>query len=367
MEPIRVLLVSTTMDRAGAETLIMNIYKSIDRTRVQFDFILHCNYKSHYEDEIVAMGGRVFKLPPYRIINEYSFRKAYREFFKAHPEYKIIHAHIYNTASIFLDEANKCGLHTIAHSHNTSNGKGPKAWFRNYLHRNLYKIAEYRFACSEQAGKWLYKNKADFTVVRNGIDTEKFSFSEEKREIGRKALGISPEKTIVGHVGRFEVAKNHDRLIDIFSNYHKSNPDSVLVLVGSGSLENEIKTKVATLGLQDCVIFTGVRQDIDNLLCAMDVFLFPSLYEGLPVTLVEAQCTGIPCVVSDIITDEVDIAGLMKKVSLSDDNNSWTHAIEDAQKIERKDCSDIIRKAGYEIKDIANWLQNFYIETEKLC
>lgn len=362
MEPKRVLLVSTTMDRAGAETLIMNIYRSIDRTRVQFDFILHCNYKSDYEDEIVAMGGRVFKLPPYRIINEHSFRKAYREFFKAHPEYKVIHAHIYNTASIFLDEANKCGLHTIAHSHSTSNGTGPKAWFRNYLHRNLYKIAEYRFACSEQAGKWLYRNKADFTVVRNGIDTSRFSFDIERRKKERANLGIADGTTVLGHVGRFVSVKNHDRLINIFSNYHKRNPNSVLVLVGTGELEEQIRAKVSDLGLQNSVVFTGSRNDVESLLCAMDVFMFPSIYEGFPVTLVEAQCNGLPCVVSDVITDEVDIAGLMKKVSLAADDNNWSDAIENAQKKDRKDCSETIRKAGYEIKDIANWLQNFYIE-----
>lgn len=364
MEPIRILIDSTTMDRGGAETLIMNIYRCIDRLRVQFDFILHCDYKSAYEEEISSLGGRIFKLPKYRLYNGISFRKALRYFFRTHPEYRIIHCHAMNSAPVVLDEANRCGLHTIAHSHATTNGHGPQAWIRDFSRRNLYRIAEYRFACSEEAGKWLYREKASFSIVANGIDTEKYAFNPEERNQQRKSLNIKPETSVIGTVGRLSGEKNHLFLLDIFSVFHTKHPDSILLIVGDGPLFSQLQKKAINLGVEDSVIFTGSRPDVEKKLCAMDVFVLPSLYEAFPVTLVEAQCSGLPCVVSDFITKEVDITNLIKRVSLSGDSHHWTEIIEQNTDYKRKDNSVMIREKGFDIRTTAKRLQDFYLELQ---
>lgn len=361
MEPVRVLINNTTMDRGGAETLIMNIYRKIDRTKIQFDFLLHCNYKSAYEDEITKLGGIIYKLPKYRLFNEISFRKALKRFFCSHPQYHIIHCHLMNSASIILDEAKKCGLHTIAHSHATTNGSGPQAWIRDFLHRNLYKIAEYRFACSKDAGNWLFRGRAPFTVIRNGIDTSKFSYNLDSRMMIRKDLNIGSNSVVLGNVGRLSKEKNQSFLLNFFSSFHKKHPDSVLIIVGTGSLLSQLQKKTEKLNLEKSVIFTGSRPDVEKLLCAMDVFVFPSLFEGLPVTLVEAQCSGLPCVTSDIITPEVEATDLLTRISLSDSTDTWIKQVENALSIKRENRSKDVEKAGYDIETTARELQDFYL------
>ena len=361
MEPVRVLINNTTMDRGGAETLIMNVYREIDRTKVQFDFLLHCDYKSAYENEITSLGGLIYKLPKYRLFNEVPFRNALKKFFCSHPQYHIIHCHLMNSASIVLDEANKCGLHTIAHSHATTNGSGPQAWIRDFLHRNLYRIAEYRFACSTDAGNWLFRGKAPFTIIRNGVDTSKFIYNPELGMMTRKDLSIEPKTIVLGNVGRLSKEKNHSFLLDIFSVFHEKHPDSVLVIVGTGPLLSRLQTKAKRLNLLENIIFTGSRPDVEKMLCTMDVFVFPSLFEGLPVTLIEAQCSGLPCVISDIITTEIDATELLTRISLSDGVETWVKHIEEALSIKRESHSEDIKNYGYDIKTTARELQDFYL------
>ena len=335
--PVRVLIVSTTMDRGGAETLIMNIFRALDRTKVMFDFILHCDHRSSYEDEIESLGGRIFRLPLFRVYNERSYRRAFRDFFKSHPEYRIIHSHINNSASIFLDEANKCGLHTIVHSHCTSNGTGPRAWIRDHYRKNLYRIAEYRLACSTEAGEWLFEGKAPFKVINNGINTSGFAFDAAERNAVRKELGVKEGTAIIGNV-----------------------------LIGEGPLQGALEAKIKALSLEDSVIMPGVRSDMDRVYCAMDVFLLPSLYEGLPVTLVEAQCSGLPCVITDNITDEVVFSDSIVKKALMDSPASWAQSVEKALSGGRYEGSALVRDNGFDIEKTARELQDFYLELSKV-
>lgn len=365
-EPVRVLIVSTTMDRGGAETLVMNVFRKLDRTRVMFDFVLHCNYRSAYEDEIESLGGIIYRLPFFRVYNEHSYRRAFREFFKAHPEYKTVHAHIDNSASVFLDEANRCGLHTIAHSHCTSNGKGPRAWIRNFYRKNLYRIAEYRFACSEDAGVWLYRNRAPFTVIRNGIDTEKFRYNDQARSEIRKELNIPENAVVLGHVGRFDPVKNHVFILQVFEELLKKHPDAYLVLAGDGPTMQGAVDAAKHAGLTDRVIFTGSRQDVYRLYSAFDVFVFPSIHEGLPLTLIEAQCSGLPCVVSSHLTDEFEITNLIKRVDLSLSPDVWAQNVESCLSAARTDNACVVAEKGYDIGFTARQLQDFYIKLDSM-
>jgi glycosyltransferase involved in cell wall biosynthesis len=362
MDPVRVLMVNRTMDRGGAETLIMNLYRSIDRSKVQFDFLLHCNYKSAYEDEITSLGGRIYKIPHYNLINEISYRKHIRDFLKDHPEYRIIHGHNINSCPVYLDIARKAGLRTISHCHCTSNGSGPLAWVRDLRKMSLYRIAEFRFACSTEAGLWAYRNKADFRIIRNGISTAEFRNNPKARSEIRSELGISPSTFVLGHVGRLQKEKNHRFLIDTFSEFHKKHPDSKLMIVGEGALKQQLEEKTKSMGLEDSVIFTGMRTDVGRLLNAMDVFVFPSFFEGLPVTLVEAQCSGLPCIVSDHITTEVDATDLIRRLPLSASAGEWASEVEKSMEIKRTDRSEEVIKAGYEISSTASELQEFYLK-----
>ena len=356
----RILIVNTTMDRGGAETLIMNLYRSLDRNRLQFDFVLHCDYKSAYEDEIQSLGGKIYKLPPYRFFNESSFRKSFAEFFQNHPEYRIIHGHNINSASVYLDVANKFGLKTISHCHCSSNGSGPAAWIRDFKKRHLSEIAQYRFACSNEAGIWAYGKGSSFKVIKNGIITQRFLWDETKRKETRKALGIDENAIVLGNVGRLQKEKNQAFAIKVFKAFQSKCPNSKLVITGTGPLEKELKSLSQSMGLENSVIFTGVRSDVDSILCAMDVFLFPSIFEGLPLTLIEAQCTGLPCVVSDIITDEVDIANLIRKVPLSSSAEDWADIIEESLKIPRKAKDETVKESGFDIAQTASEMEQFY-------
>lgn len=358
--PERILIENTTMDRGGAETFIMNLYRSLDRERFQFDFVLHCDYRSSYEDEILSLGGRVFKLPPYVFFNERAYRKAYEEFFKTHPEYRIIHGHNVNSASVYLDVANRCGLKTIAHCHCSSNGSGPLAWIRDFKKRNLSEIAKYRFACSREAGLWAYGRNSSFRVIKNGIITERFIWNEDRRKETRNTLGIGPDTVVLGNVGRLQKEKNQSFAIKVFRDFHTHTPDSELIITGTGPLEKELRSLARSLDLEDSVLFTGVRSDVGDLLCAMDVFLFPSIFEGLPLTLIEAQCSGLPCVVSDTITDEVDITGLMRRISPSSPVGNWTDAIKESLSIPRQNRLETIRDAGFDISQTAAEMEQFY-------
>ena len=294
----------------GVESVIMNYYRHLDHSKVQFDFICDEDSTRVPYDEIKKLGGRVFLVPKYQNLPKYL--KALEKLFKEN-QYRIVHANL-STLSVFpLYVAKKVGVPIrIAHSHSTSN---PKEWKRNLI-KNILRPFSMRyatdyFACSEVAGRYLFGNKAfdqgEVKIIHNAIDVEKFKFDKVARKKLRKEFGIKDSTIVIGHVGRFVQQKNHTFLVDVFKEYHKKNPDSKLLLVGSGPLEDKIKKKVEKLGLKDSVLFLGQRDDINRLYSAMDVFCLPSLYEGLPVVGVEAQAAGLPCVFSDKITNDTVI------------------------------------------------------------
>lgn len=359
---IRVLHVLGGLERGGAETLVMNLYRKINREEIQFDFIIHTRVNGAYYEEITSLGGIVYHCPKYEGKNHFEYKKWWKHFFEQHTEYKIIHSHIRSSASIFLPIAKKYGLKTIIHSHSTSNGKGIYSIAKKILQYPLRYQADYLMACSNEAGEWLYGKRAckknNYMFLPNAIDVEKYKFNQVVRDEYRLKLNIK-DKYVIGHVGRFYEAKNHMFLIDVFKAVHDQRPDSVLLLVGDGDLRPKIEEKIKTLNIEDCVIMVGSQSNVYDYLQAMDVFVFPSLWEGLPVTVVEAQAAGLPCLISNEVTRDVNITELVKYLSI-ENNYLWINIIINFQPT-RKDVYKEICDSGFDIKEAAEHLNDFYV------
>lgn len=344
----------------------MNIYRNIDRSSLQFDFVVHTKQKGAFDDEIYAMGGRIFSVPRYQVYNHLAYKKAWRRLFKDHGrEWKFVHGHVFTTASIYLRIAKQFGLSTVAHSHSTSSGSGLNALIKDILQRPLKEnnIADYRYACSKEAGSWLFgEDLSGVTILKNAVNAHKFAYNQTVRDQVRKDLDID-QFLVMGHVGTFYEPKNHMFLIDVFQEVHLKNSNALLMLVGRGHLEKQVRDKVKDLGLEDRVRFMGVRADVAELLQAMDLFVLPSLFEGLPLTIIEAQAAGLPCFVSDTITDEVRITDLVRFISLQVSAEQWAKMIHASLRsfTRRNTCFDIIN-SGYDVQSTARSLQDFYLK-----
>lgn len=367
--PIRVLHVFSVMDRAGAETMIMNIYRHIDRSKIQFDFVVHSSDAGDYDEEILSMGGRIFRVPKYKGFNHFQYKEAWKTVLETCSSHKIIHGHVRSTAVIYLRLAKRIGMKAIAHSHSTATSKNLLGYVKYLYQFTIRYFADYFLACTKEAGVWLFGNNIvngpKYAQINNSIDINKFKYDMTIRDKVKEELGLENKK-VIGHVGRFEKVKNHSFLIDIFYEVSKIDDDCVLLLIGSGGLENKIREKVSHLGLTSKVIFTGVREDVNALFQAMDIFVLPSLYEGLPVTMVEAQTSGLPCVLSDNITRDVDITSNVQFLSIDSSSKIWAGAIvKKIQNNNRKNLSEVVRSKGYDAIDTANRIIRFYNEILK--
>lgn len=366
-EPIRVLQVFAQMNRGGAEAMIMNLYRTMDRSKVQFDFVVHTNENCSYDEEIRSLGGYIYRMEAYNGKNHFKYKKKWSIFLKNNSQYKIIHGHVRSTASIYLNIAKKFGLITISHSHNSSSGKGLSALAKNILQLPIRNIADYLFACSRPAGEWLFGKKAcekeNFYLVKNALDLEQFVFNENIRLKKRREFNIE-DKYVIGHVGRLHPQKNHDFLIDIFKEVHTNNKNTVLLLVGDGNLKSVIEKKIRKNGLTNNVIFSGIRSDISELMQAMDIFVFPSLFEGLGIVTIEAQATGLPTIVSETIPSEAYLTDLIIKEKLSSSSKEWAKTIlKYTEGYLRENKIETIKSKGYDINETAYWLQNFYLKS----
>ena len=373
-EPIRVLNVVGLMSPGGIETLIMNLYRNIDRDKVQFDFLTHKGIDGTFDEEIKRMGGKIYKMPQIREGDKtyyhrfFQYRRELKKFFVNHPEYHVIHGHMTNTAAIYMPIAKKYGKVSccIAHSHLTQARPGLVGMLTDILHKPLPHIATDYFACSEMAAKWIFPEEdikaGRVRIIKNGVDPKRFFFDQNKRAEIRREIGLEG-KYVIGNVARFKTEKNHVFQIDVFERFHKKNPNSLLMLIGEGELMDSIKEKVEKLNLTNSVLFMGLRNDVPELMQAMDLFFLPSLYEGLPVVGIEAQATGLPVITSTGVTKETDITGNVKFLSLDDSIQKWVSEIEDTMlNFNRKDMSSYIHDNGYDITETAKWIQDFYLE-----
>ena len=358
----RVLHIVNKMGYGGIETLLMNIYRKIDRKKVQFDFAVATTEKGEYDDEIKKLGGRIFYFAKRRNgMKEY--KKCWNNFFQNYAdEFCAVHMHVSSLTDILpIKLAKKYNVKIrIIHSHNTYQ-KGLIHNVLNFLHKiGIEKNATNLFACSRDAGKYCFGNRK-VEIIKNGIDAKKFEFDEEKRNKMRTLLNLKPSTKAFIHVGRFTEQKNHNFLLDIFFEVAKKEDDVKLFLIGSGGKEEEIKQKVQKLNLQDDVVFLGLRDDIPDLLQAMDCFIFPSLYEGLGIVAIEAQASGIKVFASDVIPKEVKITDLVQFISLNQSPTEWSKIILENIKYERKSTFEKIVDSGYEISTIAKKLQKMYL------
>lgn len=357
---VRVLQVVTNMDRGGLETMLMNYYRCIDREKVQFDFLEHREARAAYDDEIEALGGKIYRLP--RLVPwSKSYISALNTFFSEHPEYKVVHVHQDCLSSVILKAAAQHGVPVrIAHSHNANQNKNMKYPIKLWYKKSIPKYATKLFACGAEAGDWMFSG-APYQILNNAIDAMEYCYDSAKRNLKREELGLTDE-FVVGHVGRFNPQKNHSFLLEIFAALVKQEPNAVLLLVGGGADMEKIKTKAETMGISQKVRFLGIRSDVPDLMQAMDVFAFPSLYEGLPVTMVEAQAAGLPSLISDSVPRECIITdNLVRVVPLSASADTWAEEMLKERAIKRTDRHTEIAAHGFDITTEAGNLQEFYL------
>lgn len=364
---IRVLHSVSNMDRAGLETMLMNYYRHIDREQIQFDFLANKPKPGAYEEEVKELGGRIFVSPGFNPVKLPKYRKFMKSLFQEHPEIQIVHAHNGALAYYALREAQRNQIpHRIAHSHNSKINFDLKWPMKQYCRSHMKNAATEFWGCGELAvefyfGKEIAQNKK-YTLIRNAIEEERFLYNEKIRKEMRQKYQIE-DKFVIGHVGRFMYQKNHTYLIDIFAEVYKRNNKSVLLLIGEGELEGKIKEKIATLGLTQVVIFTGSIPNVNEMYQAMDVFVLPSLYEGLPVVGVEAQASGIRSIFSDTITKEIGITELAEFIPLDASPQVWAEKLlQSVNGFERKNRKAEIVQAGYSIHTEAEKLQSLYLK-----
>lgn len=368
-EPMRVAQIMGKWLGGGVESVVMNYYRNIDRKKVQFDFI--CDEDSKYipRKEIESLGGKIILVPPYQ--KPFKYHKELKKILEK-GKYKIVHSHISTMSFFSLWAAKSANVPVrIAHAHSTTNKQEKRKNLMKQILKPLSKVfATDYFCCSELAGRWLYGNKTynhgRVYLLNNAIDVDKFKYNEEIRNKKRKELNIKKNEIVIGHVGRFVNQKNHEFLIDIFNEIYKQNKNSILLLAGDGPLKIEIENKVKELGLEKNVQFLGQRNDIDELYQAMDAFVLPSLYEGLPVVGVEAQASGLPCFFSSNMTEEVNLLDSTKFIDLNHTSKYWADKIlKEIKSFTRKDMSLEITNGNFNIKTEARKLEDYYLKYNK--
>ncbi|MGN4425598.1 glycosyltransferase family 1 protein [Bacillus cereus group sp. MYBK30-1] len=352
-QPKRILCIVNTINAGGAETFLMKLYRALDKKKYQMDFYCMSLEKGYYEDEIKELGGKVY----YAVPKSKNWVKAFLTLKNVVKENKyecVMRVSQHSLATVDLIAAKMGGAKTLVQRSSNSNAASKLS---RLLH-NIFKwlpmtIPNVKIAPSTEAAEYTFGKKCiekkKAILVKNAIPLENFLFAQEKRDKMRKELNLDG-KFVVGHVGRFDAQKNHNYLIDVFSEIVKKNTNSVLVLTGKGSLEDDIRKKLEILNLTDKVLFTGLRSDVPDIMMAMDIFIFPSLYEGMPNTVIEAQGTGLPCLISNTITREADITGNVEYLSIDDSAENWAEkALEYSEEYERRNVKTEFIAMGYDI------------------
>ena len=375
-QPVRILHILGNTQLGGAESRIMDLYRHMDRSVVQFDFVVHSKEEGYFNEEIRKLGGRIFRVPRFRVLNYFSYCRAWKKLLQEHrdadgrSEFHMIQGHMTSTAAIYLPIARKCGIETtIAHARSAGVDKGLKGILTRFLRCNLSKKADYLFTCSELAGISVFGKKAveqgRTRFLPNAIDCQKFAPDPLVREKIRRELGIE-NCYVIGHVGRFHYAKNHEYLLRVFAELVKRKTrDYVLLLLGEGSGMEDIRILSRELGIGDKVYFLGNKSNVNDYYQAMDYFVYPSRFEGMPGTIVEAQTAGLRCLMSDTICKEVIATELVTTRSIREDPGLWADEIEQHLQYQRSSRVDEMKELGFDVHGQAVLMTDFYTK-EKL-
>lgn len=371
-EQIRILHVLGNTQLGGAESRIMDLYRQMDRSKIQFDFLVHTQEAGYFDKEIQRLGGRIYRVPRFRLYNYFSYRRAVRHFFAVHHEFQMVQGHITSTAGIYLPIAKRMGIPmTAAHARSAGVDQGIKGILTRFMRRNLDKKADYLFTCSEIAGISVFGRKAveqgKTIFIANAIDTEAFGYDERVHQRLREELGISDRTCVIGHVGRFHYAKNHAYLLQVFARLCQKEteqkeeaPSYILLLLGEGAGMESIKKLADEWKIRDRVLFLGNRSNVNEYYQAMDYFVYPSRFEGLPGTIVEAQCAGLQCLMSDSICQEAAVTELVKTMSITEEPGKWAEEIIKNAEYERKSRAVEMAEAGFDVKVQAEAMMQFY-------
>lgn len=392
-QPTIVLHVVGRLDIGGAESRIMDLYRNIDREKVQFVFCQHTKDRCAFEEEVESLGGKVYHIPRFNVKNYFSYKKAWKEFFQKHPEIKVVQGHMTSTAAIYLPMAKKAGVEiTIAHARSAGVDPGVKGKLTGFLRRNLYQKCDYRFTCSAMAGEAVFGDqniiakKAIF--IPNAIEVDRFQFDAQTREEIRYELGITG-KFVIGHVGRFSHMKNHKYMLQILKQCieiekEQKLAETVLMFLGDGELREEIMEQAVDMGISSRVLFMGNKRDVHRYYQVMDYFLLPSFYEGLPGTAIEAQASGLPGIMSDTVTKEAVVTDLLQVRSIKEDAILWAKEIMkknqelmqlsqesenipeagqavEAGRMDRASYARKVKEASFDVKEQAKKMQEFYL------
>ncbi len=363
MKPERILYINGgILDRGGITSYMMNYYRHFDRDFLQVDFVAHGGEGSA-DSEIRSLGGEIYHVPTKRESFTGNIRALNRIF--ASGKYRLVHAHMDAMNGMVLKMAEKHGIPIrISHSHSTGllTTNKLKTILHERVRRKIPRYATQLWACSAAAGQWLYGQNAEFSVIPNAIETERFGFHPEARERIRAELGLDG-KHVIGHIGTLAYPKNQEFLIELFPEVLKKRPDAMLLLAGEGKSRPQMETMIAERGLREQIRLLGQRSDVQELLSAFDVFAFPSLFEGFPIVMLEVQANGLPCILSEQVSDEVVLTGNVRKLSLQD-KEGWISALSQAGQRDSQSIG-ILKEKGYEISGAARILQDKYLELLK--
>lgn len=358
---IRVLHVVGGMQQGGTENFIMNIYRNIDRDKIQFDFLV--NRVGVFDEEIKKMGGNIYYIPALQKVGQIKYVKILDSFFEKH-DYQIVHSHINQVSGLILERANKANIPVrIAHSHNNHYGRNIFVRiYKTYLRSKIKNNANYKFACSKDAGEFLFGKHSKFQVINNSINTEKFIFNEKIRKKVRDNFKILDDEFVIGTVGRLSYQKNPLFTLEIFKEFLKLNNNSKLIMIGKGELKYKVLKNIDDNKLTEKVILLEDRNDVNELMQAMDYFLLPSRFEGLGIVLIEAQAAGLKCITSkDVVAKEAKVSDLLTYYSLNKVSSEWAEFIYKNKIYERKNMYDIIINSGFDIKYNIELIEKFYI------
>lgn len=365
MEKIKILMVIGSTNMGGAQIFLLNLLRNMNLDRYQVDFAV--NFKEvegGIGQELRDMGCNIYSLPYFKVYNYYSFKKKWKEFLSEH-KYDIVHGHSSNSASVYLNVAKKEGCVTISHSHSAGfRGNLIHRLFKRFFASRIKKVADYWFACSSIAAEHLYgkdyRTYPNYYDIPNAIIANKYLYDAIISDKIRKSIGVTDKDFLCGHVGSFTSPKNHLFLLDIFKEVLKKKSNAKLICCGAGKLLPQIKERAQELGIIDNIIFSGIVKNCNEYMMAMDVLIFPSLFEGFPMTIIEAEATGLPVVMSDVITAEVDITDCVHRMSLNDQPASWADNIGRLESKDRKVYNSIVENSKYNMKTGAKFIMSLY-------